>query len=86
MTHHHPLNIQCDIVKGVTLEMIAMLFEPGSDWRAQRELIADDGSPKRNTKAKAMATSQSYDDLLSAAVGRAPSKSHAPEHESILNP
>jgi len=73
--------------KGVHLEQIAQLFEPGTDWRAQREVFAEGGTPKRSHKSQAMPTSASYDDLLSAGVEhRKPSHETMSQHESILNP
>jgi len=54
--------------KGVPLESIAQLFEPGTDWRAQRELLAEEGGAYKRPVTKSMPTSGSYDDLLSASL------------------
>jgi len=79
--------------KGVPLESVAALFQPGADWRAERELLADDsgvGTYRRRANER-MPTSESYDDLLSASLVKVSSKSKRfptlnANEEALLNP
>ena len=79
--------------KGVQLELIAQLFEPDTDWRAQREIFAEEGSPtSKRRKCEQMPRSSSYDDLLSASmVTPGTNKRKLPKfsdhsEEALLNP
>ena len=86
------VHAQLPETKGVPLESIAQLFEPGVDWRAQREMLAEESGAYRSRGTKSMPTSSSYDDLLSASlVQRGKAKQQLPRdsksgEEALLNP